>query len=586
MKSLLLTLGHNSSAIFVPENGGTPIGYEQERLSGIKSDSQFPNDAIAEIIRNVGINEVKGCKIYISTWFDFIDNVVPNKYITQIDLDNLKSISKNIVFVNEKFTHHDAHAYSGLEFFKWHYFKQNKNFTKTDKVNIIVADGFGNNGEVLSIYTIDSFNAKGKASLPKLSHRVYGYKNSIGLMYQYATSYVGMKENQDEYKFLGYEAHIDEYLDKKQINMLNDFIGELTDTLWKGFLNSTDPKNYKTCEYIINFDLLKDTKEYFYNIFKNAYNLVWKNENREKYSKEENEFIQRCIVAYHLQQTVENFFKRVIKHFDMHNVIVCGGSFYNVKLNNCVFSNIDGYFCAMPLAGDQGAAIGMYAYYEKEQFNFDTLCIGKRNFYGAEKVFKKSFYYEATDELAKEIARKIADGNIVNLVHGNIEFGPRALMHTSSLFIPTVENTAQNNSNNLRNEVMPCAPVCTKENAEFLFGKEDIDRVVGSDGFMILTHVYQRGFSELYGGVMHKIVLQDGYSGRPQIVEPDTFEYKILVYLQELTDIRCIVNTSFNKHGTPILFSMKQIKDDHNFQVEHSKINGYKKVPLLYVIEK
>ena len=47
----------------------------------------------------------------------------------------------------------------------------------------------------------------------------------------------------------------------------------------------------------------------------------------------------------------------------MHNVIVCGGPFYNVKLNNSIFEAIDGLFCAMPLAGDQGAAIGLYDYY-------------------------------------------------------------------------------------------------------------------------------------------------------------------------------------------------------------------------------
>ena len=159
MKSLLLTLGHNSSAIFVPENGGTPIGYEEERLSGIKSDSQFPTDAIHEIARNVGIKNMKGCKIFISHWFDFIDNVMPNKYITQTDLDNLKEISEDITFVSPEFTHHDAHAYSGLAFFNYHFNKRNtdpKSFVaqkmdNNSKVNIIVADGFGNDGEDLEM---------------------------------------------------------------------------------------------------------------------------------------------------------------------------------------------------------------------------------------------------------------------------------------------------------------------------------------------------------------------------------------------------------------------------------------------------
>ena len=577
MKSLLITLGHNSSAIYVPENGGTPIGYEQERLSGIKSDSQFPNDAISEIIKNVGIKEIQGCKIFISHWFDFIDNAIPNKYITELDLENLKSISEDITLLSPEFTHHDAHAYAGLSFFNYHANKRNIDLSK-DKLNIIVADGFGNDGEVISIYNVNEGN-------PELIHRVYGYKNSIGLMYQYATSYVGMKENQDEYKFLGYEAHIDEYLNNSQIDILNQYIKNLTETLYRHFVNDNNKTYYDKCKYIINFDDLKDTKTYFHNIFKEAYDNVWKQENRNKYSKEDNEFIQRCIVAYYLQQTVEQFFGKVIDQFEMKNVIVVGGSFYNVKLNNYIFEHTNGYFCAMPLAGDQGAAIGMYSYYTKQQFNFETLCIGKRNFYGAEKVFKKNFYYEASDELAKEIARKIADGYIVDLVHGSMEFGPRALMHTSSLFIPTVENTEHNNLNNKRLEVMPCAPCILRKNADILFGKENIDRVVGSDEFMILTHTYNKEYSELYGGVMHKIVLKNGYSGRPQIVREGTFAEKILKYVEELCDIKCLVNTSDNFHGHPIIFNMTQIKNDYQLQLENSRLNGYKKDPLLYVIQ-
>ena len=586
MKSLLLTLGHNSSAIYV-ELGKKPIGYEEERFTGIKADSQFPKNAIAEIISNVGLNNMKGCNIFISHWFNFNRSVIPNKYITQTDLDNLKEISTDITFVSPEFTHHDAHAWSAKAFFNYHLNKpenyiQRAILNSNKDAHIIVADGFGNNGEVLSVYKIDDCE---KESSPKLIHRVYGYENSIGLMYQYATSYVGMKENQDEYKFLGYEAHIDEYLSNNQIEILNNKINRMTDSLWTSFVTSANKNSYDVKDEIIDFNALEYTKRTWYAVFDKMYKDVWTESLMNHYSAKENEFIQRTIVAYCLQQTVERFFKRLVEYFDIHNAIVCGGSFYNVKLNNCIFNSIPGLFCAMPLAGDQGAAIGLYDYYTDNQFDFETLCIGKRNFYSAEKTFKGNFYKEATDDLAKEIARKIVDGNIVDLVHGSMEFGPRALMHTSSLFLPTTENTAQNNANNLRNEVMPCAPVCTKENACRLFGIENIQRVVGSDEFMILTHTYLKDYSEFYGGVMHKIVLEDGHSGRPQIVRSGTFEEKILQYIEELSDVKCLVNTSFNKHGTPILFNMKQIKDDWNFQVEHSKANGFKKQPLIYVIE-
>ena len=284
MKSLLLTLGHNSSAIFV--DGDYVIGYEEERLTGVKTDSQFPNNAIGEIIKNVGIKRVKGSKVYISHWFDF-NNTIPNKYITQTDIDNLKEISEDIQFVNEQFTHHDAHAYSGLAFFKYHAAKNHLKLYADDKIHILVADGFGNNGEVLSVYELENMK-------PKLLHRVFGYNNSIGLMYQYATSYVGMKENQDEYKFLGYESHIDKYLNENQIKELDDYISQLVNKLWDGFLRCTDPeRNYKITENVINFDALKETKQYFHNIFDTTYKFVWREQNKAKYNDEENELIQR-----------------------------------------------------------------------------------------------------------------------------------------------------------------------------------------------------------------------------------------------------------------------------------------------------
>ena len=68
---LLITLGHNSSAIFVDNSSEEQkiIGYEQERLSRLKADSQFPIDAINEIEHNVGYEKMKGCTVLISHWF-------------------------------------------------------------------------------------------------------------------------------------------------------------------------------------------------------------------------------------------------------------------------------------------------------------------------------------------------------------------------------------------------------------------------------------------------------------------------------------------------------------------------------------
>ena len=41
MRELLITTGHNSSAILL-EDGRIQWGYETERITGVKSDSRFP----------------------------------------------------------------------------------------------------------------------------------------------------------------------------------------------------------------------------------------------------------------------------------------------------------------------------------------------------------------------------------------------------------------------------------------------------------------------------------------------------------------------------------------------------------------
>ena len=100
-KSLLITLGHNSSAIFV-DGDGRVIGYEQERLDGIKASSRFPQDAINEIVKNVGFHAMKGCSIFISHWFDTDVKPYGNKYMSDTDYANLQFISEDINFTRNE----------------------------------------------------------------------------------------------------------------------------------------------------------------------------------------------------------------------------------------------------------------------------------------------------------------------------------------------------------------------------------------------------------------------------------------------------------------------------------------------------
>lgn len=583
---LLISLGHNSSAIFVDNSDPTQqkiIGYEQERLSGIKADSQFPRDAINEIAKHVSPNKMHDCNVLISHWFNshwnnFEPHFIPNKYITQNDIDWLHYMcGNNIMICDQQFTHHDAHAYSAYEFFKY---RADEYDVKGD-VMCLVVDGFGNDEEVLSLYSTDKIKGI------HLVHRVYGYDASLGLMYQYATAYVGMKEIQDEYKFLGYEAYIDEYVNEQQLDVLDNYIDIQKERLIKWFNTHFESVEHYPSNEVIDFKQLGKVREDWYGVFSEVLKSIGFCGDRQC-------FAVRCIIAYFIQQLCERTLIAWLNDkYSPENLIVVGGVFYNVKLNQALAENCaKRLFCAMPLAGDQGAAIGMYAKICDRQFEFGDLCWGIRNLYNAEKLVKQKYEHNSlvrcvrlnsegsVKETQNYIAQLIANNEIVNVVIGNMEFGPRALCHTSTLFLPTDENVHYNNIMNGRNEVMPCAPVCKRENAYRLFDKT-IDKVVESDKYMICTHNYDKPFSNHYSGIMHKRPLEDVYTGRPQIVDADDFIYGVLDAIENMTDYKAIVNTSFNVHGCPIVFGLSQIFQNYEYQCEHAI---HDKKPHLFIV--
>jgi len=141
---LLITLGHNSSAILVKDDK-VLCGYEEERLSHVKSDSSFPSLSIHQILKYYPEAKLEVTKIYISHWF-WSWELTENKYYRP---KYLKVNFPNAVVesVNYNNTHHDLHAKS-----LW-------NFLDGDDSGLtIVADGFGNFGECLSIYLDGNLN--------------------------------------------------------------------------------------------------------------------------------------------------------------------------------------------------------------------------------------------------------------------------------------------------------------------------------------------------------------------------------------------------------------------------------------------
>jgi predicted NodU family carbamoyl transferase len=541
--------------------------------------------SIDEIEKNVTIAE--GSFVFVSHWFDKLDfDSSSNKYFDKLHFDNLvKKYSLKKVVLSEGFTHHDAHAWSAVSFLRDKWSNSFDKFVASkDKFHVIAADGYGTFQEVFSVYEFDASN---KSSKLKLLERYHGYGYSLGLMYQYATSYCGMKENQDEYKFLGYETHVTNVLSWDSIQLLRELARTKADSMFDNMVTSPDGRemNWKDESNLVNFHALANTKKQWKQHFDSVIESVAPNTSGRDL---------RIIIGHYIQELIEGVVLKMIERHSMKHLALAGGIFYNVKLNNRALNKIPGLFSVVPLAGDQGCGVGMYEAHVGG-FKWGDLKWGIRPAFSnwRDQISAEDFatygshikYYSSTqrNEAVSDTVKALQSNELVNVVKSRMEYGPRALCSTTTLAIPTTSNVEIINDINERDTVMPMAPVMLNAVVDLFFNTNNSDRVIGSDRFMILTYDYTSPDLQNYGGVAHKYPGVDVWSGRPQLIDDnDTFMTSVLtdIYPQS----KALINTSFNAHGRPIVYSLDSVMDSFKFEFDKAKELGHK-LPLLYLCD-
>ena len=586
--AVLITLGHHASAIYV--DGDNVVGFEEERLNRKKATSEYPIRALNLLEEYCDISP--GSHIFVSHWFDNFDfHENSNKYFDKNHFDLfVRKYELRPTYLSEDFTHHDAHAYSALAFFRDKITPDQKSMLADDVVHFIAADGFGNAQEAISVYACDADSIMEGGNL-RLIERKWGYGRSLGLMYQYATSYCDMKENQDEYKFLGYESHIEEVLTDEQVQKLESVARSTALRLWTGLRTADElrfdtPRGYNG---LINTGDLKETKGMWFDTFDYMIEHLGVGALTSKDMKGSTR-TKRVIVGRFVQGVIERLIAYLVNHHEMKHVVVSGGIFYNVKLNNSIVKKISGLFSVMPIAGDQGCGIGLYEAYVGG-FNFGDLKFGirpsfaeyesalsseEKNRYGE---YIRYFDASSRDEMLAHVADNLTTNRIVNVALGKMEYGPRALCNTTTLALPLKDNVEYINELNERDTVMPMAPIMPVAAAPKFYDVSYLNRVVGSDRYMILTYDYTKPDIDAYGGVCHKYPCQDTWSGRPQLIDDSC---PFIVDLFEKLDVQhpILINTSFNAHGRPIVYAFDSVFDSFRFEVDKALELG-KKPPLL-----
>lgn len=526
--SMAISLGHNSSAILISPSGEILAGYETERFDQIKSSSQFPIGPIERLMFDYSL-DYSDINAFVGHWFT--SGRLLAESTKHCNLEILKKFNE-VNSLSQDFTHHDSHlesaiVFAGKEFYGNEY----------EDTYAFVMDGFGTMGECMSIYKLTVFGYT-------LKQRVFGYNNSLGMLYQYATDYMGMKMNNHEYKILAYEVHINDIDCNKEALTIEaeNYATMMLENIFSGkFVKDEDP--------VVNVSALQETQARIHRFLQEAL----ENANVDTY----NVYSKRVATAYVVQKIVELVVLELRKLYPSKNLLLAGGLFYNVKLNNILTDTCSGKICVMPLAGDQGGGLGVYQAHRGDLTWPGHVFWGSRDLFLPQRddgIMIFDSMYDALPTIAHELHRI----GFVNLVRGAMEFGPRALCNTSTLALPNIEVTNVINQINNRTAEMPMAPVVTREQAENIF--VDTDKVHKSLEYMILTRNYRdKDVATKMSGAAHYYPDQEVFTGRPQIAYES--------YMCQLLEMfGPLVNTSFNYHGLPIVFEGDSIHQTHQAQ--------------------
>lgn len=237
--------------------------------------------------------------------------------------------------------------------------------------------------------------------------------------------------------------------------------------------------------------------------------------------------------------------------------LVClgGGVALNCSANGALLaSRVAERVWVFPASGDAGLAVGAALLCAAEQGEpvRDKL---ERAYWGpdcgraaCEAALRDEARVAVCDvrgSLAETVAQALADGKIVGVCRGRMEFGPRALGNRSIL-ADSRRVEIRDRVNRLKGRELwrPLAPAVPAERAGEFF------ELRHESPFMLLRADVKTSVRALIPGAVHV----DG-SARPQTVtrEQNEFYYDLLGRFGEMTGVPVVLNTSFNVVGEPVV---------------------------------
>jgi carbamoyltransferase len=553
---------HDSAAALV-RDGEIIAAAQEERFSRKKHDAGFPAGAIEYCLAEGGISdEIDAIAFYdkpiskfdriLQTYFSVAPRGLRSfmlagplwlKQKLWIPLIIETAFHKLGIRIKEPFyfpAHHQSHAASA--FFP----------SPFKSAAILTLDGVGE----WATSTI------GHGSDNKIEIlRELRFPHSLGLLYSAFTYFTGFRVNSGEYKLMGLAP----YGDPKYVEKIMDNLLDL----------KPDGSFRLNLDYFAYLDGLTMTNDKFSGLFNGPPR------------KAESEITQREMdIARSIQAVTEEIVLKMARFTQSvtgeNNLCLAGGVALNCVANGRLlregsFKNI----WIQPAAGDAGGALGaalmvwhmaknMPRTADEQQDKMNGSYLGPVFAPDEIAAFLKARGYPAkyfgnSVEWKKYVANLIAEENVIGLLNGRMEFGPRALGNRS--IIGDARSPRMQSVMNLkikyRESFRPFAPACLEEKKEEYFDLKCpspymlMVAQVNPDRCHNREEAAKIPMRERINQIRSDIpaITHVDYSARIQTVSAATNPgfHGIISEFEQLTGCAVIINTSFNVRGEPIV---------------------------------
>ncbi|MFZ3018222.1 MAG: carbamoyltransferase [Gallionella sp.] len=557
---------HDSAACLL-KDGEIIAAAQEERFTRKKHDYHFPHKAIQFCLKQAGItvSEIDYVSYYEKPRLKF-DRLLKT-YLAYAPMGLGSFVTSMPLWIKEKLwmdreirrelgyqgplicpEHHQSHAASA--FFP----------SPFDRAAVLTMDGVGE-------WATLSYGVGNGNSL-KIDSEIR-FPHSLGLLYSAFTYYTGFKVNSGEYKLMGLAP----YGDPVHV-----------DTIYKHLIDLKEDGSFRLnmdyFNYCTGFTM---TSARFHELFGRAPR------------RPESEISKLDMdLARSIQVVTEEIVLRIGRHVHRmtgeKNLCLAGGVALNCVSNGRLYR--EGPFeriWIQPAAGDAGGALGAALHVWHNE-------LGKARVpqTGADRQFGSYLGTEYSDseieaylkeneaiytklsesDRASQVARVIADGNVVGWFNGRMEFGPRALGARSILGDPRSSKmqSVMNLKIKFRESFRPFAPAVLAEKLKDWFDMSGVEqRSDFSSPYMLIVGRVKKdklgtedsgtqahGFDRLkkVNSQIPAVTHVDN-SARLQTVHEETNPafYHVLKAFDDMTGCPVIINTSFNVRGEPIVES-------------------------------